>query len=964
MLAFILALAIFVYWSVLGFSLVSALNSRKNLLRNALLSPVVGAAANVLVVIWVNVAGIPLKRASLAVTIILFTGAVLLMVRTRPILPMKRLAPFLVVLILGVFLTGYPLLRFGFDWISFGNDDMANYTLGATYLENYGFFSQPATEKIIQDRDISAILWYYLVARGERPGIEFTNAWAASSAHVNSHEAYMPAMLALHLTLISATGALLLQRRKYRPIALLACLWMAVSSLNTLGTLYQLMAQVFGLALLAGACAMVCTQHRPVTRRLNAGRVVLSSILCAGLLVVYPEILPFFFLTVFLYHFALLVRKQECWKTLLRFTSYVTVGSVAMVNVLAIGIVTETFFRMKNSGLVATPVANILFPFFLIPSGLAHLWGFYAIGKRLSGPFLNLCIVVGAILLLAVCIGALWHAWRGQTVAMMCLIMIAVGLRAFTIGADFALYKLAMYVQPFLLGTAVLSWFHVIERGQKKWRPVRLRKAVLLGPLALLMGAGLTAQVYYTQRSLGRVGGGFVEVPRASDSHLISQLVEMSRKAQPQAVVSDTHNVVLAKIEGNYMMPAPLFFTAEDFVGRFVQIELRPSPYQRLLYRMLPNLGATLRYIYEERGKRFRGVEFDTHGALPSADHFQVRIDTYDSELAHATLLQSLGQNILNRRGIPLTEGSFLRTLDLAQARNQLFYVSSEFGTPFYTKPENRGPGRVSMYQPENDYFYPQATMVSMGRASLLRVLNPSRGFRLALEYTASLNADHENRIPPVSVIGATRQFLDVEGRGSARFFSPPIQPQDIGGGAYFLLDMGTWGFRFPTPRTGLMALYGRDIPLDFRRITGFGRDVSALSEQEYEELAAPEHVQSFPADLANKNLEYSGIYEDAWVAESSYLTLRQGAEGSPLVVRVMVPLVEGKPASSQLILLIDGSVLARRSLTPGECELQIPAAGGGKHRIKLVFDRATNLPAPDNRPVSAKIRFVGFRGR
>ena len=965
MLAFALTIAIFAFWSVVGFSLVSALNSRKNLLRNALLSPVVGAAATVLVVLWANVAGAPLKRVSLAITVVLFAGAILWLARSWPILPIRRLVPFLVVLLVAALLTGYPLLRFGFDWVSYGNEDMANYTLGATYFSNYAFFPVPPAERIVGDRDASAFLWFYLVNRAERPGVQLTNGWIASSTFLSSHQTYMPLILALHLVLISTTGALLLQCRKYRLIALLACIWLASSSLNTLGTLYQLIAQVFGLALLAGACVMVCAGFAHVSRRLAIGRIALSAILCAALLVVYPEILPFFAVTAFLYHFMLLVRKQESLLSVLRFTAYVALGAVLMVNVVAIGVVADVAHRLTYS-LHSAPAASVLFPYYLLPSGLAHLWGFHPIGKELSGPFLSLGIGMGAILLLGTCVGAAWHAWRGQVVAIMCLAMVVIGLRAFAVRTDFVLYKLAMYVQPFLLGTAVLSWFEVIAWGQRAWGSARLRQIVLFGPLAVLIGAGLTAQAYYTERSLGGVGGGFVEVPGASSTHLVSQLIAMSHKSRPPAIISDTNNIVLAKIQGNYMMPTPTFFTASDFMHNFLESftesTLRASPWGKFLNWIMPGFSDRVKYIQIERDKRFRHVQFDSHGALPSPDAFDVRVDTYDSELEHATLVQSVGQGIMNRRSSPPSQGSIFRTSNLAQASNQLFYIESEFGMP-YTDVENRFKGRVSMFQAERDYFYPQSTMVSMGKDTLLRVVNPSRKFRLALEYTASLNSDHENRIPAISVVGTERRFLAIEGRGSTRLFSPVIQPQEVGGGSYFLLDMGTPGFRFASQRTGLMALYGTDTSLDARVITGFGRDVSVLSEEEYEDLAAPDHVGSFPADLMNRGLEYSGVYEDGWVAESSYLMLGQRKERSPLLVRVMVPVIEGKPASSQLVVLMDGAEVARRSLLPGNSQFTIPGPGVGRHRVELVFDKAAALPAPDSRPASALIGFVGFLG-
>jgi hypothetical protein len=52
--ALALTFALFLFWSLVGFSLVSLLNRRKNVTRNVLLSPVVGAAATALLVSWLN----------------------------------------------------------------------------------------------------------------------------------------------------------------------------------------------------------------------------------------------------------------------------------------------------------------------------------------------------------------------------------------------------------------------------------------------------------------------------------------------------------------------------------------------------------------------------------------------------------------------------------------------------------------------------------------------------------------------------------------------------------------------------------------------------------------------------------------------------------------------------------------------------------------------------------------------
>ena len=56
-----------------------------------------------------------------------------------------------------------------------------------------------------------------------------------------------------------------------------------------------------------------------------------------------------------------------------------------------------------------------------------------------------------------------------------------------------------------------------------------------------------------------------------------------------------------------------------------------------------------------------------------------------------------------------------------------------------------------------------------------------------------------------------------------------------------------------------MMNLSGRDIPSDSRRIVGFARDISPISDEEYLAMKAPKAIERFRGDLKNKNLEYRG---------------------------------------------------------------------------------------------------------
>src|SRR5207248_2972390 len=138
-------------------------------------------------------------------------------------------------------------LRFGFNWLSYGNDDMANYCLGAKLYLNSGYFHVPPEAAVIHDQDASLLYWHFYVVDGIRQAAEELLAWAASVSHISTLQAFMPLILALHLALVAAAGALVLQNRKCRRAALLTCILLSVSASGILGAVYQLLAQVGGI---------------------------------------------------------------------------------------------------------------------------------------------------------------------------------------------------------------------------------------------------------------------------------------------------------------------------------------------------------------------------------------------------------------------------------------------------------------------------------------------------------------------------------------------------------------------------------------------------------------------------------------------------------------------------------------------------------------------------------------------
>jgi hypothetical protein len=937
--AFLLTIVIFAFWSISGYALIWGLYTRRNLMQSALLAPAVGAATTALTVTTLNSAGAPVRYGGPAATVLLVCLCGFMLWRYRPIVPMRRLLPFAIVLVTAAVVTGYPMFRYGFNWVSYGNDDMANYSLGAKLFLDHGAFAIPAAGDIINDRDASLFYWVFLIVGAMRHGAEETLAWALSMTGLSSHQAFMPVILAFHLVLIAAAGALVLQSRRFRSAALLVCLAMAFSALTTLGALYQLYGQVTGLGAFTATCAVLL---RPLGSRKSTA--ALAGILTAGTALFYPEVVPFLALSFVAYHGLAIARGQTTLRDIGQCLWPTIIFSIIFLNVsvFAAGV---TLIGQSRAIAPRPGSVDVLFPYYLMPSGLAYIWGFHAIGQAAVGRLLDVGIISGGILLIFVFIASLSQAWRAYPAAIVYLVMSVVGIQLFRVQNDFGTYKIAMYIQPFLLSVSAVAWLNL----HKCLSRFVLGKSVSVCLLAIILGWGASAQLFYTQRSMGEGGeAGLIELPYASSEGLIEQL--MALPSESRAYLSDTSNVVLAKFESLYQ---PVFFVAKDFLAGYVSPPAtKYDPFDRIYRDDVQNFG-------KQRAAHFKSALFDMHGALPSSNRFQFRRESLDAELPFIEI--GTRTSVLNRRNKPVGRG-------LARQRektNYLMFVASEFGNSSYLLGEERADrpaGRVAMYQIEPDYFFRDRSMVSLGRDSLFRVLNSTRPLRMAVEYTASLNGDHDNRIPAASTIGDQRHMFSVEGRGSARLFSSPLAPQEIEGGEYVALDMGSWGWTFPDRRSRIMRLYGNDLMSDTRKIVGFARDISLVSVAEYASLNAPTAIQSFPNDLGNKNLEYCGIYEDGWIAESSYAVLSRPERSPSLVVSLWIPVLKGRPASNWAALLLDGSEVGRQSTSSGSVSFRIGVQAPGRHRVELRFDRAENLPQPDNRPVSAQVRYMGFQ--
>jgi hypothetical protein len=520
-----------------------------------------------------------------------------------------------------------------------------------------------------------------------------------------------------------------------------------------------------------------------------------------------------------------------------------------------------------------------------------------------------------------------------------------------------------------MLATLAAAWFAFAVR--RRGSPVsRWRGAAQIAPLAALAIAGFHAQNGYVSASCG-VGRTFVEVPDASASRVVAEMREVVKEHPADGYLIDSYNVVLAKLQATATRGHQAMFPSTRLfhVGGYTEY---PGFYSGKIL-------ADTRVLVDAHANGYFRHRFDLKDGTGRANEFFVNAAAVHALTNPGGSVVVVGttakQNIFNRRHNTVGDEANFYGTDVRAARNHLIYVASEMGMPYFA---GGGKAKYSLFQLENEpEFFKGRTMAGVGRHLLFQVLGPSPGgVRVVIEFTSSYRADGENVLPPIAVVGATREPLDLVGRGSARVVSPPVHPQMIDGLPYVALDLGEDGKQFPTPRTGLMKLYGRDVSTDRRKLVGFIRDVSVIGEDEYASLAPPGRIGSFGRkwyeghDLLNPNLEYAGLYEDGWVGGAAFFHLTQPPDTGALVVRGQVPLVDDAGFECFGELLLDDVVVAHQTLHCGDFTMNgnvenvprpVERFGVPGRRVELRFSKLQRLHPPDSRPVAARMFSIGF---
>lgn len=934
MIPLLLALIFFVHFAVVGRATFALLGLRFGHVRTWLLAPTLGLAVTGLIVMVPNQAGVPMAAYVRPLIAVILLGA-LGVLGWRRLVPPQGLGPFVLLAAAALLLGGWPALVHGLSWVSYGNDDMTNYCLGAERFLTHGFYDIPTLHDL-DGGDYAQYFWMMHVVGMIRFGSEHMVALAAGTTGLGTVQVFMPVILAFSLTQLWAFMGLAFSRPASRIPALLAGILLVVAPLWYFGTMYQLIAQVSGLALLAVILVLTARTRFPrgfaARLRFTTG----CALLIAGLSIFYPEVIPFLVLGWGLFLIIRLLLLRHWIKGLVPVIGLAAVLVLLLLrhNVISTAI---TLFAQAQEGM--DPNSKVervsLFPYFLTPTGPAYLFGFDVIVATYAGLQASLGLLGGFVAGLM----ALWAGWRGlrerAVSAALLAVMLLIGIRLFLSGNGFGLFKLCMFALPFLC--IELARLGESPRGRRWW----------LAAYVLLLIAWLPGVWRYTNAA--RSGGTASGVRELFDASASRGLLPENPPALWAITTASPVNKLL-------MLDRP--GVGALFLSQIVNASIlgrAENPYADWIWHLLPGQGdaATARRVYDYiqnqvyRHEKIHGLSFWSRAATESL--------TPDPATAIVTSSAELRSfNKLGPQTYPASPGLFSHTT-LGQLANHLVFIQSDEGQHYYLG----AAGQISVYKPQPDIYLPTDYFFVVGRHLLFRVLNPTATGRLRFSLTSSILGAGRTQLPEQATVSngsAPSHNLGLVGAGSANVFSPPLQLTELHNVPYLALDLARPPMWIGLPNSGLQGIYNRTLSVDTRLGIGYCRDISLVSEADYAARPQLREVRRFPADLVGPAaVEYSGLYEDGWVSDHAFAVLGPVNPGDQITVRAMLPLIPGTaPTSMQVELLADGVSLLTQKVAPGHFTLEAPLPQAGPQvKIALRFDRTEILPAPDNRPVT-----------
>ncbi len=886
-------------------------HERKNIIYFA---PVIGLSAIVLITFFFSRLGVTVNDISKILFPLIYILFFALFNSIKRIFS-RQFTKVAVIALVGIQITFWPLIKYGFKWVSYANDDMTNYVLGAQRFYSKGFFDKISYSSFLGGREYSDEYYFMHVADGTRPGSELLLAFNSFLTSGDTLKVFMVTIASLQFVLIMSAIALMITtqkigaRKQYILVSLLS-----IFPLISLGSLYQLIAQVGGIALSIGiyGLAIIAIQENGVKQnKIWIG----LTISLASLFIWYPEILPFTLLPI-------LIVTAHGWRhrlirvdQIVKLAVFTTVFLLVFLNKYLLDAIQFLFRQSSNATFSNGPqeINSTVFPYYLIPNGLPSALGLSPFHKISNEPIASGFIILAVLLLFAIVFSLRKLAKLNEWVTIPFVIYLGAALILFFQKSDFGLFKLAMFMAPWLV--MILFNVYIIRTNSKNKSykpPMQVVSALLI--LVLLVNT----QIIYSSTSVYS-RGGLQEISNATTNNLIGHIEKSlsTYKSEMGNLPIDTTNQPTAKLFMSQAKGVPVFFPAANYM-----LKSDPSPSEntpQLVNRSLSH-------------------SFATQVGTNTIEIPKLQLSVKKSKDAYV-LSNNGADSVFNR--LPSSNNEVFSILK--NPTNFLIFKDSELGPMNLVSRSDKS--KVAFWRLENDPMMPDSKMAAFGKVILMQALNPAPMGRLKLEMSSTVLEQNTRTLPKAGISGKENSNFDIVGRGSARVLSTPVVPYEVSGQKFLQLNFFTEGKYFQNIKRGLNSLYNKDITLDPRKIVTFGRAINLTNRSEAL-FDAPASISNFPQDLENEELLYSGIYETGWLSEESYFYLKSSEGNNSLRFTGFVPLVKDKNFATTVEITIDRKVVAMRKIQVGDFDfnLEIPRIKPGIHRVGIRFDSYQNI--------------------
>lgn len=902
-----------IYFFIVGYSLFILLQININKIVSLLIAPVFGISTILVALFTLSRVGFSIGEVSNYLFLITLFGSILIIYLYLKKLDFEDrkkifiIFPLIIVLMLPFFLS---FLKFDLNWLSFVNGDFSFYSLASERFKNYGFSELPISGELYDVKDYSLAYWKYANEMGHRTGSEILLAYVSSVTGLNSHQVYMPFIVSIFIATIMTTGAIAYSILKNIKYSIAFMILLSVSPVMTIPIYLQLLAQALGLAHLILAIFLFTNCIKDTSKK----NIIIFSIVVASFSIAYSEILPFLFLFLFFYmiyeYKIILLNKKDIFYKLLIFIILILILLNTHIIDLIEFIKLVYFTSQESSNMTAIDNKIVLFPTYLTPALFS-----FSLGISPYGSVSNDIMIFSSVIILFIFIYYLYKKYNQNYsfILIIFLIFIAIGFLLFYKNHAYGVFKITMLINPFLI---LLIFFLIVN--------IRTKLLAVVVYIAILV-VFLTNHLENTKKINATFG--MSPVPLASLGY-IEQLKNIKNKAletNTQTILTDTYVRELSLLESYY-------FKGIEFISPTFGSTIRPKDFEKTVIEK-----ENIFQFSENTILEFENIQF------------------YDKEQT-SIILTPKNATILNKLNLDIKDKLTLHRL--SDVENILLFKNTQLTT------STIGPNQT-LFQVEKDPMSISNTFSAIGRYHLYDILNFKKNSELLLEITSSYNKNEMYKLPSISIIGETKEKIHLVGSGSARVLIDNIKPKVIDNNSLLGIDFGYDGSYFENKKQFGYKLFNNQILQDPRKISLFARNISLLNKEKVENIYfnAPNYIKSFPQDLKNENLVYSGIFEDGWVTDEFYVNFVK-KDASNITIKGLIPNFGDKNFNTKIEILVNNDSKAIKEVGIGEFEITIPVEelDSEKYNIHIKSSNLQTISNLDPRRVSFLIKEVSLK--